>query len=215
MFGGSLISIFNISKREDAFFSKFNEVGEVICQSAELIDGLMKNYVCVEEKDKELEEKEHACDNLVHNILELINKSFITPIDREDINLIAKELDNIVDSIESAAHRFCMFDVKEVREEAIEMTKLIVECTKALKEILFELGNMKTSKTLTKKIIEVNRIEGLGDDLFRKAIKRLFKEESSAIEILKWKEIFEFLEDTLDTCEDVANTIEGVVTKHV
>jgi len=207
--------MFNIAKKEDKFFDMFIEVGDAICESAKIFNELMKNYENLEEKVKSLEDKEHQCDVYVHEILELINRSFITPIDREDINLIAKELDNIVDAIESAAHRFCMFDIKEVRKEAIEMADLIVNCTDVLREALCELKNMKKSKLLSQKIIEVNRIEGVGDSIFRKAIKRLFKEESDSVEIIKWKEIFEFLEDTLDTCEDVANTIEGVVTKHV
>lgn len=207
--------MFNIVKKEDKFFDMFIEVGDIICDSANIFKDLINNYSNLDGKIGNLEKKEHECDDKVHEIMETINKSFITPIDREDINLIAKELDNIVDSIESAAHRFSMFKIKTVKKEVFEMADLIVKATFVLKGVLAELQNMKKSTLLTEKIIEVNRLEGEGDKIFRKAIKNLFAEEKDPIEIIKWKEIFEFLENTLDTCEDVANTIEGVVTKHV
>lgn len=207
--------MFNLSKKEDKFFGMFVEVGGIIYNSANLFQKLLNDYSNLKSNIKKIEDKEHECDEKIHEILETINKSFITPIDREDINLIAKELDNIVDSIESAAHRFYMFDIKTIKKETFAFAELILKCAVVLKEILAELKNMKKSTTLIEKIIEVNRIEGDGDKIFRKAIEKLFSEEKDPIEIIKWKEIFEFLENTLDTCEDVANTIEGVITKHV
>ena len=103
-----------------------------------------------------------------------LNRSFITPIDREDIHLIAKELDNITDSIESTAHRFRMFNVKSITPDAIKLTNLIVACTRRVRDLMGEMKNMKTSKVLKKKIIEVNRIENEGDEIFRSAIANLF-----------------------------------------
>jgi uncharacterized protein len=95
------------------------------------------------------------------------------------------------------------------------MAELIVACTKELKGVMVEMKNMKKSKELQKKIIEVNRIEDDGDNIFRSAVKNLFKNEKDAIEVIKWKEMYELLESTLDACEDVANIVEGVVMKHV
>lgn len=143
-----------------------------------------------------------------------LNKSFITPIDREDIYEIAKNLDNITDSIESTAHRFDMFNVKSITEDTKILSNLIVMCTDELKGIMIELKSMKTSKILTKKIIEINRIENEGDDVFRCAMASLFSNGMNAIDVIKWKGIYEFLENTLDACEDIANIVEGVVMKH-
>ncbi len=204
-----------MTPKEEAFFDLFVETAEMACIAAKKLDDLTKNYCDVNAKVQAIEEVEHDCDQSVHDIIEQLNKSFVTPIDREDVNQIAKELDNITDSIESTAHRFKMFNVKNITEEAKILSGLIVTCTQELKEVMLELKHMKTSKTLTKKIIEVNRIEDEGDDIFRAAITTLFANEKDAVAVIKWKEIYELLENTLDACEDVANIVEGVVMKHV
>lgn len=206
--------MFRITRKEEIFFDMFIETTQNSCKAAELLVDLMNQYTNVNEKIKVIEEVEHEGDQQVHKILEQLNKSFITPIDREDIHLIAKELDNITDYIESTAHRFQMFNVLSIREEAIKLAELAVVCTKELKEVMVELKNMKRSKLLKTKVIEVNRIENEGDDIYRTAMTNLFKNEKDAIEVIKWKEILEYLENTLDACEDVANIVEGVVMKH-
>ncbi|MFA6309518.1 MAG: DUF47 family protein [Clostridia bacterium] len=206
--------MFMTSKREEVFFDMFVETADIICQAAELLEDLMLDYTNVLEKVAKIEEKEHECDSIVHAILEQLNKAFITPIDREDIYLIAKEMDNITDSIEATAHRFKMMNVKEIRPDALELSKLILPCTLELKGVMTELKFMKTSKSLQKRIIEVNRIEDEADEYFRNGVTNLFKCESNSIEVIIWKEIFEYLENTFDMCEDVANIVEGVVMKH-
>lgn len=206
--------MFRITAKEGVFFELFTQTAADTCQAAKLLEMLMDNYVGVSEKIGAIEELEHKCDGHVHKMLELLNRSFITPIDREDIYLIAKELDNITDDIESTAHRFRMFNVTEIRDEAKQMGKLIVQCTEELREVMSELKRMKTSKRLREKIIEVNRIENEGDEIFRSAMQGLFVSESNPIEVIKWKEIYEYLENTLDACEDVADIIEGVVMKN-
>ncbi len=206
--------MFRPTSKEERFFDYFIETSEIICKAASLLDDLTNNYVNVNEKIKSIEDAEHACDTIVHKILNELNKSFITPIDREDIYLIARELDNITDDIEAVAQRFSMFNVKEVRPEAIVLSKLIVNATKELKNVIIEMKNMKKSKTLEEKIIEVNNIEDEADSAFRDAMTNLFLTEQNAIEVIKWKEIIDFFENTIDACEDVANIIEGVVMKH-
>jgi predicted phosphate transport protein (TIGR00153 family) len=213
--GGKKVAImFRITPKEEIFFDLFVEAAKNCSRSAEMLEELMVNYVSVNDKIKQIEELEHECDQNVHNILKQLNKSFITPIDREDIHAIAKEMDNITDAIESTAHRFRMFNVSSIKEDAKKIVNLIVQCTKELTGIMEEMKNMKTSTELEKKIIEVNRIENVGDEIYRDAIAHLFVAEKDAIEVVKWKEIYEYLENTLDACEDVANLVEGVVMKH-
>ncbi|HEY5583047.1 MAG TPA: DUF47 family protein [Ruminiclostridium sp.] len=206
--------MFRITAKEELFFDYFIETCELICKAASFLDDLTNNYVNVNEKISRIEDLEHACDNNVHKILHELNKSFITPIDREDIFTIAKELDNITDDIETAAHRFSMYNVKEVRPEALTLTKLIVKATEELKNVMIEMKNMKKSKKLQNYIIEVNDVEDEADTIFRDAMANLFITEKDAVEVIKWKEIFELLENTIDACEDVANIVEGVVMKH-
>lgn len=206
--------MFRVTRKEEIFFDMFVETAESTLKAASLLEEMVNNYVDVERKVAAIEQVENDCDKLVHKILEQLNKSFITPIDREDIYLIAKEIDNITDAIESTAHRFIMFNVKKVSPETLTMTKYITEGCKELTLLCKELKDMKTSKVLIEKVVEINRIEDEVDDIFRKAIKDLFSNESNAVEIIMWKEIYEYLENTLDSLEDVANIIEGVVTKH-
>lgn len=206
--------MFRMTSKEGLFFDLFVDTATDTCQSAKLLEDLMISYTNVNEKIRAIEETEHKCDGHVHKMLELLNRSFITPIDREDIYLIAKEIDNITDAIEATAHRFKMFNVKAIREDAKKLARLIVQCTDELANVMAELKKMKTSKVLREKIIEVNRIEDEGDEIFRSAIQMLFVAETDPLEVIKWKEIYEYLENTLDACEDVANIIEGVVMKH-
>lgn len=206
--------MFRITAKEELFFDLFVEAAQASCKAAEMLAKLMNNYTDIHEQIKAIEEVEHEGDLHVHRILQQLNKSFITPIDREDIYLIAKELDNITDDIESTAHRFKMLNVKTIKEEAKLMADLIIQCTRELKDVMDDLKNMKKSTSLREKIIEVNRIENVGDEIFRNAITDLFASEKDPVEVIKWKEIFEYLENTLDACEDVANIAEGVIMKH-
>jgi len=207
--------MFRMNTNEKDFYDLFSETTEIICKSADMLCELIKNYTDIDDKINAIEETEHECDIQVHKILKVLNKTFITPIDREDIHLIAKELDNITDAIEATAHRFRMFNVESVTEDAIKLVELTVNCTNELRGVLNELKNMHKSTTLLMdKVVEVNRIEDTGDTIFRSAVAKLFLFEVNAKEIIKWKEIYEYLESTLDACEDVANIIEGVVMKH-
>lgn len=206
--------MFRITSKESIYFDLFVETTEIICKSAKMLEDLMKNYRNLPEKIAAIESVEHECDLHVHKIMSVLNASFITPIDREDIFLIAKEMDNIVDEIEATAHRFRMFNIKEINEDALKLAKLIVECSSELKNVMVDLKNLKKSGNLKARIIEVNRIENQGDDIFRNAITKLFIAQKDPIEVIIWKEIFEHLENTLDACEDVANIVEGVVMKH-
>jgi hypothetical protein len=206
--------IFSLKKREDVFYDLFDETIEKALEAAYLLDELMNNYTDITRKIAHLKDIEHECDMHVHKIMKALNASFITPIDREDIYSIAKEMDTIVDTIEEAANKFELFHVTEIREEAKVMSKLIIACVTELKVVVNEFRRMKRSKVLREKIIEVNRIENEGDVVYRKAIKSLFENETNALEVIKWKQIYEFLEDSIDACEDVANILEGVVMKH-
>ncbi len=206
--------MFRVTAKEGVFFDLFVVTAEDTCKAARQLEELMINYINVDEKIGKLEEIEHRCDGHVHKMLEHLNRSFITPIDREDIFEIAKELDNITDAIESTAHRFRMFNVKSIKEDAISLVKLITQCTDELSGVMSELKKLKNSKTLKEKIIEVNRIENVGDDIFRCAMQKLFVCEHDPLEVIKWKEIYEYLENTLDACEDVANIVEGVAMKN-
>jgi predicted phosphate transport protein (TIGR00153 family) len=167
-----------------------------------------------EENLKKIKEVEHEGDRKQHEILEQLNKTFITPFDREDIYVIAKDMDDIIDLIESTASRFVMLNVNECTKEAFQLSSMIVESCKQIIVLMEELKNMKTSKKLSRVIIDVNRIEEQGDVLSRKAIGDIFRSSMKVIDVMKWREIYQYLENTLDACEDLANVVEGVVMKN-
>jgi len=203
-----------LTPREDKFYDLFIDSAKSIHEASGMLVDLIKNYTDVENKVRNIEEMEHKGDKQVHDILQELNKTFITPFDREDIYAIAKQMDDIMDAIEATAHRFIMFNVGTIEPSAVILAEMIENCCRELISLMEELKNMKKSKKLKEKIIEINRIEDEGDKIFRKAITALFDEQIPALHVIKWREIFDYIEQTLDACEDVANTVEGVVMKN-
>lgn len=208
------MSIFRASKSETEYFDMFIEFARKAYDAAISLDELINEFTDIESKVQKIVNQEQECDKLVHAIMRKLNSSFVTPLDREDIDRIGHVMDNVVDGIEAAAQCFTMYNVKEIKEEAKTMSALIVRCTAELLQLMVELKRMKKSKTLQKYIIEINSIENEGDDIYRNALYRLFENGTGAAEIVKWKDMFELLESTIDACEDVANIVEGVVMKH-
>lgn len=206
--------MFSLKPKEEKFFDLFIEAAQNVHQSAVKLRELMDDLGNKEAKLREIEHLEHKGDKKVHDILEQLNKSFITPIDREDIYMITKETDDIIDHIESTANRFIMFNVENCTKEAKMMADMIVDSSRELIGLMEELKIMGKSKKLTEKIIEINRIEDEADSFFRITVKELFKGNIETLEVIKWREIYEYLEKTIDACEGVANIIEGVVMKH-
>lgn len=207
--------MFKTTKKDLIFFDLFSVVMDDTCKAAEILQDLFTNFSDVDSKIKAIERLEHSCDRTIHDIIQHLNRSFITPIDREDIFIIAKTIDDIIDNIEATAQKLKLFMITQIRPQSLEMTRLITQCTKVLTDVVGELKNMKTSKILQPKIIEVNNIENQGDTTYNRIIQDLFSKEKNPVEIIKWKEIYESMESTLDTCEDIANVIEGIVSKNV
>ncbi|PRR78599.1 putative pit accessory protein [Clostridium liquoris] len=206
--------MFKKPQKEDKFFELFDKVAETSLKAATMLDELLNDLSHSEEKLKELKDVEHEGDNLQHQILEQLNQTFLTPFDREDIYTIAKYMDDIIDYIESTASRFVMFNVNYSTDEAKSLGKMILGCCKELIALMKEFRNMKENKDLKKSIIEINRLETEGDKVSRGAIRNIFNGNIEVLEVIKWREIYQFLEDTLDVCEDVANVVEGVVMKN-
>jgi len=206
--------MFSLSPKEDKFFELFRATAEIACEASLKLVDYMSDGEFSEEKNMEIKDIEHKGDKMQHEILKQLNKSFITPFDREDIYAIAKGLDDIIDHIEYTASRFIMLNIDKPTEEARELGDLIAQSCVEVKNVMEEMKSMKSSKELAAKIIEVNRLEEVGDKLSRKAIKDLFRSDKPVLEIIKWREIYEALENTMDACEDVANAVEGVVMKN-
>jgi uncharacterized protein len=206
--------MFGRSKQSDEFYELFKESTGKIQEAAWLLKDLTDDYSNLQEKTRVIKEKELECDLQTHKMIQTLNAAFITPFDREDIFQITKELDNIVDMIEETANRFMIFRVLELRPEALAMADLIVKCVCELKTMFDHLDTIGQKDFVHNQIIEINRLENEGDVINRQALARLFAEETDAVEIIKWKQLFELLEATVDVCEEVANLVEGLIMKH-
>lgn len=207
-----MIKSFN--KKEISFFEMFSENAKLSYEAAVKLRDFMNDLSEPESKYAEIKNIENRGDEQIHQIFEQLNKSFITPLDREDIHLIAKSMDEVTDMIECAASRFLMYNVDVVPEGAKLIAETVVSCTKEVIGLMEALKGSKKTEEISKWIISINDLEGIGDTAFRQNVTKLFKNGTPALEIVKWKDIYENLEAILDACEDVAHVIEGVVMKH-
>lgn len=203
-----------VKKKENEFYLLLEEFAGKIVKAGESFYDLVSNYDDIENKVSDIKTLETECDMQAHKILTALNASFITPFDREDIYSITKEMDDIVDSIEEVANRFIVFDVQILRPESFTMTTYIIQAIRELEVMFKHLSEAQKNDIVRDQIIEVNRIENDGDILYRNALKKLFREEKDPIELIKWKHLYEQLETSLDSCENVANIVEGVIMKY-
>ena len=196
------------------YFDKFSEQMSLCKKAAEQLMDLIENFTDIPTKADAIHKTEHEADNLLHEILQELNRSFITPIDREDIVSLVHELDDIADSIEDVANLFDMLSITQVRPEALEMAKLILIGCEALYNAVAEFVHFKNPKNLNDLIISVNKAEEDGDRMHRSVIKAMFLNEKDPIELMKWKQLFDAMETVLDDCEDVADLIDGLIIKN-
>jgi predicted phosphate transport protein (TIGR00153 family) len=154
---------------------------------------------------------EQECDSLTHQIIQRLNKTFVTPIDREDIHQLAKSLDDVMDAIDAAATVVRRYRISSLRYGARELASLTWQ---SAMQVRVAVEALEKRKDVHERAVEVNRLENAADDVLDEALRRLFEEEKNAITVMKWKEMFDLLEQATDRCEDVANTLESVVVKH-
>ncbi|MDF2653838.1 MAG: hypothetical protein K0R19_312 [Bacillota bacterium] len=203
-------------KKDDNYFSTFVELVNYSCQAANLLSEIMHNFNPdeLEEKMKQMHNIEHAGDVERHIMMKKLAKEFITPIEREDIVAMADAIDNVTDAIEDVLMRMYMFNIKTMREDSLRMAEIIVKCCEALREALVEFHNFRKSHTLHGLIVEINRMEEEGDELFTKATRNLYVHGKDPIEVYGWGRTLHYMEICCDACEDVADVIESVMMKN-
>jgi uncharacterized protein len=206
------MGLLNFLPREEQYFDLFVQMTLYISEAARELKEMMadKNHN-YQEYSQRIKGLEHACDELTHNVATRLNKSFITPFDREDIYTMSSALDDIVDLIDDAARAIVIFDVHETTDYAREFAEVIERMAEQLREIV---SILRKPKNITQRLVEIHRLENEGDDIYHAAIADLFHEEHDPLTVLKWKEIYEKLEAAVDRCENVANIIESVIIKH-
>ncbi len=199
--------------KEIDFFEIFDRASLNATKAATLLVSLMENFDNIEARAKEVYEVEQEGDILTHEIMKKLNKTFITPIDREDLHALASSLDDVVDLIWASVDRLAVFKLKEPTKEVIVMSKDLLMTTEVIHKAIHKLKE-KNYSHVQEYCIEINRLENRIDRAFRDALGALFDNISDPILIIKWKEIYEHLEDASDRCEDVANVLESIVLKY-
>ena len=198
--------------REEQYFTLFAQMTSYINDAARtLVEMLSHHDGDYQEYVQRIKSIEHACDDLTHNVSTRLNQSFITPFDREDIYMMSKALDDVVDLIDGAARAVVMYDIHEVTEPAKQLAGVIQRMSMQLNEVV---SILQKPKGVTERLVELHRLENEGDDIYHRAVAALFHERGDPLEVLKWKDVYEKLEAAIDRCENVANIIEGVIIKH-
>ena len=199
--------------KETDFFIMFEKAALNVNKGARLLVEMMEDLSLGEIKAKEIYEAEQEGDMLTHEVMRKLNKTFLTPVDREDIHSLVNCLDDVLDLIWSSADRAMLFKLDSAQPEAVDLCKTLLETTDF---IIKALGCLKEKKYayIQEYCIEINRLENRGDRIFREALVKLFDNIKDPILVIKWKEVYEHLEEANDTCEDVADILESIVLKH-
>jgi hypothetical protein len=203
--------MFNLIPREEKFFEMFMEAAHNIQSAARSLVQMFGAFEITEESWKTLEDFEHEGDKITHRILRKLNRTFITPIDREDIHRMTTALDDVMDMIEASGSRLVMYKVKQATPAARRLADLI---GRSADQIVKAVEHMPQFEHVQEHCVEINRLENEADNASREAIAALFEEGAAPLEVIKWKEIYETLETATDRCEDVANIVETIALKN-
>ena len=206
---------FNLMPRDDKFFDLFEVSAKNMVKAAASLKDMIYTWSCFDEKLEEMTRIEHQGDTITHEIMFQLNRSFITPFDREDIGLLAHSLDDVTDLIQAAADTMVLYKVKTPGKRARELADIIVQITTEVEHVMPSLRrhNANLEKILNS-CVEINRLENVADTIYRTALTELFEDDSDIADIIKWREIYEHMESATDMCEDVANVLESVALKH-
>jgi predicted phosphate transport protein (TIGR00153 family) len=203
--------VLRLFPREESFFDLFNQTATNVLEAARMLRDLLDDYRDVDARTGAIKTLESKGDDLIHTIIDRLNRTFVTPLDREDIYDLAKQLDNVLDWIEAAAARLPVYRIAQPTDRARELAHIIVSVAEA---IVDAVRNLTKFDRIDGSLQEIHRLENLADHVQRNAVADLFNNARDAIEVIKWKEIYDTLEEATDQGEDVANVLEGIKTKH-
>ncbi len=206
--------MFHIMPREDVFFELFNQAAVTAHETARALQDLLEDFTDIKRKVQRIKDLEHEGDRIAHETFDQIAKTFITPLDREDIHAIASRLDDIIDMTDTAANRMLLYKITEPTEYARALGRVLVRATGLLVQAVALLHDFKQAKDIQQLCIAVNTEENEGDRIHHQALAALFENETSAVDIVKWKDIYQLMESATDMCEDAANVMQSVLVKN-
>ena len=206
--------MFNLLPKDTVFFDLFEALAQHGVNAAQNLRDLAHQFPEITGPLQKIRESEHAADELAHQALDRLDRTFITPFDREDIHTLIGELDDIIDTIDALAKRFPLFHIRQMEEGFVKQADLLVEATTVVRDAVSRLRANRKLSDLSKLLIEIHHKESVGDDNHHAAMSRLFEGSTDPLEVIKWKELYDYIEEAIDGCEDVGNVIERIVLKN-
>jgi predicted phosphate transport protein (TIGR00153 family) len=200
--------------REGKFFDFFNEHAALAAQAALELQALLADLPQLERRSRSIEKCEKQADQITHQTIQLLHRTFVTPLDRDEIHQLITGMDDILDLMEDVATCLFLYDVKAVTPDAQKLGEICVACTIKVKDAVAMLESMKHADAILRICGDIDRLESEADFVFRSALAKLFREEPDVKQIIKLKEVYQLLESITDKCEDVANVIEGIVLEN-
>ncbi len=199
---------------DQRFYDLFEASAKKVVEGALGLESLIKDFREVAVRAKEIKDTEHDGDVITHDTIEMLNRTFITPLDREDIHKLITSLDDVLDYIEACSARLSLFNVGRTTDEARLLVGILVKAAQEVERAVLGLRRLKDADAILKHCVEINRLENEGDHVGRTAVAKLFDGSKEPLDVIKWNEIYDTLENAIDRCEDVANVLEGIVLKN-
>ncbi len=202
---------FSLLPVEEGFYDWFEKGAANLVEAARFLADLLTNYVSVSTKVARITEAEHHGDFVVHEVYEMLHRSFIPPLDRDTIRQLAGAVDDVVDNIEAAADLMLLYKVEKPTPQAVRLSEIIVACAAEINTAMPLLRNKKTIPDVHRHTIEINRLENEADSTTRGGVAELLEHRDDLFNLIRWKEIYDALEEAADRCEDVADALNGIV----
>ena len=196
------------------FFDLFERHAEKTVEAARLLQAMLANPGDLADQARRIKELEHEGDVITHRAVEILHRTFVTPIDRGDIHRLISRLDDVLDLVEATSERVWLYGIQARDRDACDLAAVLVSAVCEVSRAMVGLRDLKNRDAILQVCMEINRYENEGDTLLRRAVARLFQESTDPLLVIKWKDIYEFLEDAIDRCEDIANVVEGVALEY-
>lgn len=206
--------MFSLIPRDAGFFNLFEEAAAVVLRTAEAYAQVAQDYGQKDHWIAQIRQLEHDGDDITHRTLDKLDKTFITPFDREDIQTLMMNMDDIIDEIDAAAKRLSLYLIYEPTDWLVKQTDVLVRATRLVGEAVAGLRHLKRPESLQKCLVEIHELENEGDENNHAAVAELYNNSADPILVMKWKEIYDMTERAIDGCEDVANVIEAIILKN-
>jgi predicted phosphate transport protein (TIGR00153 family) len=206
--------MFNLLPRDTVFFDLFEGMSRLAIQSAEHLRQLVKTWPNADAAIQKIRDAEHAADQMAHQALDRLDRTFITPFDREDIHALIGGLDDIIDDVDALAKRFPLFHIERMDPLFEKQADLLVQATVVLSDAVHRLRKSRKLSELADALIAIHHKESEADDVHHAAMSKLFDGTIAPLEVMKWKELFDLIEDAIDGCEDAGNTLERIILKN-